>query len=228
MPRKPKCPGFVITAAVLLFIYGALKLICSFCGAAEMAIVAAAPAPQAPPGQPDFGDLFAGERELAKQLPSYTAVEGANNLLNLLLGGSMILAGAGALRLKRFARILGNGAAAADLVLTLAYLVYTAVVVFPVNDRIMEEQMQNAAAFASSISSATLVFLFLLTLIFCAPIIGFLNAKKSRDAFAGKFEPDPHEERLARLDAFNDEDDYYRRPRSSPPKSPGDTGVTGE
>jgi hypothetical protein len=226
MPRKPKTPGFVITAAVLLFIYGSLMLICSFCGIAQMVMVAAAPGPQGPPGP---GDFLGQERELAKRIPSYAAVEACVHVFNLALGVTMIAAGFGALGLKPFARLVGSGAAAADLVMTLAHGVYAAVVVFPVNNRIIEEQMPNAVNigdFTEGISWASLAFTFLLTLVFCIPIIAFLNAKKSRDAFAGKFELDPHEERLAKLDVFNDEDDDYRRPRPTPPKAPGDTGIT--
>ncbi len=230
MPRKPKTPGFVITAAVLLFIYGSLMLVCSGCGVAQMALAAAAPAPEGPP-RPD--DVFAQERELAKRIPSYTAVEASIHVYNLVLGVTMIVAGLGALYLKPFARYAGSGAAAADLFMTCTHgIVYNVLVVFPVNDRILEEQAQNGqinmAGFAQTATWGALVFGVLLTLVFCGLIVLFLNLKKSRDAFAGKFELDPEEERLARFDAFNDddEDDDYRRPRPTAPKAPGDTGIT--
>ena len=226
MPRKPKCPGFVITAAVLLFIYGTLMLICSFCGAAEMAVLAVAP------DQPNNGaGLFEQELELAKRVPSYAIVEGCEGVFNFALGVVMIVVGFGVLRLRPSARFVGSSAAAAELVKTFVYGLYTVVVVFPVNDRIIEEQMQNAplnvANFAQTMTWAALVFQTVLAMAFCLCIIGFLNLKKSRDAFAGKFDPDPHDERLARLDDF-DEDDDYGPPRSRPPRLPGDTGITGK
>ena len=175
--------------------------------------------------------LFAQEMELAKRIPSYAVVEGGLHAFNLVVGVTMIVAGIGALRLRPFARFAGSGAAAADLLTAFVHGFYVVIVVFPVNDRILEEQAQNApfnvAELSSNISWAMLIFFALFSMAICLPIIGFLNAKKSRDAFAGKFEPDPHEERLARLDAFDSEDDY-RRPRSEPPKSPGDTGITGK
>jgi hypothetical protein len=203
-------------------------LICSFCGAAQMAMIAAVPRPQPPE------HLFAQEMELAKRIPSYAVVEGSLHVFNLVVGVTMIVAGIGALRLRPFARIAGSGAAAADLLMALVHGFYVVIVVFPVNQRILEEQMQNApfnvADLSQNISWATLIFFALFSMAICLPIIGFLNAKKSRDAFAGKFEPDPYEERVARLDAFAKEDDGddYGRPRTRPPKSPGDTGITGK
>jgi hypothetical protein len=228
MRGKPKTPGFVITASVLLFLYGSLMLICSGCGFAQMVMAAAAPAPEGPPRQDDF---FAQERELAKRIPSYRPVEGCVHIYNLVLGVTMLAAGFGALYLKPWARIAGSGGAAADLFMTCSHgILYNVLVVFPVNDQILEEQMQNApinlVGFAQTATWAGIVFAVLFTLVFCVLIIWFLNARKSRDAFAGKFALDPYEERLARLDAFDDDDeDDYRRPRPAPPKATGDTGI---
>ena len=227
MPRQPKRPGFVTTAAVLLFSYGGLMLLCSFCGAAEMAMIVAAPNANA---QGPF-DVAGQERELAKRIPSYVVVSSCTHVFNLALGAAMIVAGIGALRLKPFARFVGSGAAAADILVTSLSGCYHVLVVFPVSERIAQEQLQNvpfnAAGLTGGVSWAVLIFLTVFTLVFCLLIIGFLNAKKSRDGFAGKFEPDPDEERLARFEAFNDGDDDFR-PRSRPPQAPGDTGITGE
>jgi hypothetical protein len=225
MPGKPKTPGLVIAAAVLLFIYGGLMLTCSSCGVAQMVMVAAAPAPQQE-------DLLAQERELTKRIPSYAPMEACAHVFNIVLGVIMIVAGFGALYLQPFARFAGSGAMAADLLMTCSHGTYTAVVVFPVNDQILEEQMQNApidlVGMFQAVTWGSLAFGFVFTLVFCVLILWFLNAKKSRDAFAGKFELDSHEERLARFDAFDDNDDEeddYRRPRPASPKAPGDTGI---
>jgi hypothetical protein len=77
--------------------------------------------------------------------------------------------------------------------------------------------MQNGpvADFAKTVTFGSLVLGALFTLVFCLLIIWFLNARKARDAFAGKFEPEPHEELLARFDALNEDDDF-RRPEKTP------------
>lgn len=227
MPRKPKCPGFVITAAVLLFIYGTLMLVCSFCSAVEIAVLAMVP------DQPNQGaGLFEQQLELAKRVPGYVVVEGCEGVCNFASGAVMIVVGFGVLRLKPSARFVANGAAAAELLKAFLYALFTVFVVFPANDQIMAEQMQNAPPNMANVTQTMawfgLIFQTVLDMAFCLPILGFLNLKKSRDAFAGNFEPDPHEERLARFDQFDEgEDDDYGPPRSRPPRLPGDTGITG-
>ena len=144
-----------------------------------MAMIAAVPRPQPPE------HLFAQEMGLAKRIPSYVVVEGSLHVFNLVLGVTMIVAGIGALRLKPFARFAGSGAAAADLLTAFVHGCYVVIVVFPVNERILQEQMQNAqfnvADLSQNISWAMLIFFALLSMAFCLPIIAFLNAKKSRE-----------------------------------------------
>lgn len=225
MSQTPRCPASVITAAVLLFVYGGLLLMCSICGAAETALLVAG---GNQPGNPN--DLLAQERELARRIPSYTAVEGGLHLLNLLLGVTMILAGLGALYLKPIARRAGNAAVGVDLLLSLVHTAYAAIVVMPVNDQLLQEEAQNMPFNVVDIAQAatwgTLAFAAILTLAFNVSILLFLNTQKSRDAFAGKFEPDPFQERLAKFDELAEDDDEYGRRRRSPPGEPGDTGFT--
>lgn len=224
MPGKPKVPGFVITAAVLLFIYGGMMLMCGACGALQIAVVQA----QGPAANgPQLGDLFAQEHALAKRIPSYTAVEAGLHIFNLALGTTMIVSGLGALYLKKWARWGGTLASAADLFALVAHGPYVIFVIMPANEKILEEQMQGMAGAAQGMTWASLAFSVVLSLVLNVPILAFLNARSARDAFAGNFPPDPHEQFLARLDALADDDDYTRR-RSQNSKPDDDTGITGK
>ena len=215
MPRAPKRPGAVMTAAVLLFVYGGLMLVSSCCGVGQVLLIGMADE-NGGQGANVLPDLVAGERAIAKEVPSYLAVQISTHAFNLLIGGTMVLAGIGVLQLRPAARGAAIMASATDIFLTLIVSAYNAIVVLPVNDRLMAPEVQNMPPEFGNFLQAGLwggvCFGIVFTLAFCGPIILTLNLKTVRDAFAGKFPKAPPD---LRRDEYDDDDDHYGGPRSS-------------
>ena len=221
MQSKPRCPGLVIAASVLLIVYGSLMLVCGFCTGGVLAMMAVMPA--MPQGQPD---PFVVERAVQKELPSYLAAQIGIAVYNLLLAPTMIAAGLGALWLKPVARFVGSAAAFFDILIGLANALFMAVIVFPATDRVAAAQVNMPVnlGFTQQANWGQLIMAVGLSLAFCGPILAFLNVRRSRDAFAGKITDPPPDEHLERLKAFEEDDDHV--PPSKPRKSSDDTGFS--
>jgi len=211
MNHSPPRPGSVITAAVLLFVYGSLMLFCNLCGAG---VVAA-----------NGGN----DPAVANELPSHIYVQGVSMALGLLMAVGMIVAGIGILQLMPIARIAAYGLCLADIFVSLLDSTYQAIFVFPVTDKIIAQAIQNQPPapfdFAQLMRGGQWFGLCLgisIVLAFCVPIMIFLSTRSARAAFAGEFQPEPP--RRDRFDDYDD-DDY---PPKAPPTFPGDTGIQGE
>jgi hypothetical protein len=210
MNHLPKRPGTVVAAAVLLFIYGAFNLSCSFC--AGISFVA---------GDPN-------EAQIAQEVPGYQIVNITQAVSNLLTGAAMIALGVGVLHLMPIARIGAFLVCSYEILMALAYTVYAIALVIPATQRVLAAQAQNNPQAAFDVGQlmnvfvwGSLVFADLLALSMCGLIMIFLSGKNVRAAFADEYEGDPRPDRLPRH--YDDDDD---NPPPSP-RSPGDnTGIT--
>jgi hypothetical protein len=217
MNHSPPRPGSVITAAVLLFVYGTLMLACNLC---SVGVVAA-----------NGGN---NNNAVAQELPFDIYVQIVTMALSLLLAAGMIAAGVGTLRLMPIARIATYGLCVADIFISLLGSAYQAIFVFPVTEKIFAQAVQNQPQapfdFAQLIKGSQWFGLCLgisIVLAFCIPIMIFLSTASARAAFKGEYHPEPPpRDRRDRFDDFDDDDDDYRS--KSPPRFPGDTGIKGE
>jgi sulfite exporter TauE/SafE len=205
MARLIKTPGTVISAAVCLFIYGGLMLLCVGCAGAN---------PDAfDPNNPD-------NERLAKEVPGHAVIEIGTAVLNLPVGLLMILAGVGLLRLMPSARYLAYGITLFEIVLALLHSIHSAVWVIPAQNRIVAEQIPNLppGPFAELLLASMwgmLLFGLALVLVFLVPVIFLLSTRSARAAFASEyFDPPPHLRRRP-YDDFDDDDDDFGRPPSA-------------
>jgi hypothetical protein len=210
MYDKPKTPGLVITAGVLLIVYGSLMLLCGICGGSALFI-----------NDPD------GEALMVKEVPGYTIVKIGEPVSNLLVGATMIASGIGVLQLMSIARIAAYVVCLYQIVFTIVRNTFTAIFVFPMMERLVAQQAQNQPPMPFDMGQIMkssmwlgVAIAVLIPLVFCFPILYFLSVKPARDAFAGVLPEEPPQDRPPRYDGYDDDD----RPR--PPKSPGDTGIT--
>src|SRR5438067_2350475 len=89
MPQKPKTPGVVIAAAIILIIVGGFSLVGGTCGGIGM--VAAAMSPQqAGPARP--GDAMAPMQFFIKEIPTYLAFMMICVILDTLCGIGQLVA----------------------------------------------------------------------------------------------------------------------------------------
>ncbi len=101
MAASVSAPRSVITAAILLLVYGGLSLLCGVCGSIGLAMGDLDPQ-KAPPFDPMFDSTWV-------KIVSLIAVYGA--------GLPMVIAGIGVLKLNRAARILGYVTSLVDLLI---------------------------------------------------------------------------------------------------------------
>ena len=169
MNHSPPRPGSVITAAVLLFIYGTLTL---FCNLASGAVVAT------------NGWQIPGQQAVAQEFPAHPYIEIGVLTFSLLVNGSMIVAGIGVLRLMPMARHAAISLCGIDIVAALFHATYEAIVVFPLTNKIAAQAgpnpMANVEAFGQWFG---LCFGLVLVLAFCIPIILFLCFKSCASRF---------------------------------------------
>ena len=202
MSRTPKRPGVVTTAAVLLFVYGSLCLMCGgLSGLIHLVI-----------GFEGFGH---GPQGLLAKLPGYKIVGTAVDVMNLFLGLLMVLAGVGVVRLMPIARSAACLAAVGHVFVAIGFSIYQLIYVMPTFRQLgMENQMWTDVIIITIITSG-----------FALSIITLLSQRESRDAFAANTSGAPPEEyRTARL-RFEGYDEEANRPAKAP-RSPGDTGIT--
>jgi len=221
---KAKTPGSIFSAAIIMFVYGGLLLFCGVCGSASSLL--------------QDEKTKAMQAEMEKAAPALTVVSIASNASYLLIGVLFIVAGLGVLRLNKASRILAYVCCAVILLMTISSSIYTAIFVFPVQQRlIMEEMQKNNPPMPfdmNKLMTASMAFGLLVAigvpLLFCVPILILLNVKTARDAFAG-VSPEPDEEdpyAIRRKPRREEDDDGYSDEYESgkPPRSPGDTGIT--
>jgi hypothetical protein len=209
MNHLPKRPGTVVAAAVLLFIYGAFNLSCSFCAGISFAA-----------GDPN-------EAQIAREVPGHQIVNISQAISNLLTGAAMIALGVGVLQLMPIARIGAFLICSYEILMALAHTVYSVVLVIPATQRVMAAQAQNNPQAPFDVVQVMnisvwgfLVFAVLLTLSMCGLIMIFLSGKNVRAAFADENQGEPPPDRLPRR--YDDYDDDYPPPRPSS----GETGIT--
>jgi hypothetical protein len=222
---QPRVPGSIITASVFLFIYGALLLFCGVCGGASVAI------------QPKE-DPMGLKAAMDKEAPGHELISYGGIATNVLFGMLFLASGVGVLRLVNFFRILAYLACAGILLTTAGSTILTALYIFPVQQRIIMQQMQNPNQppmpfDMNMVMSGSLALGILITigahLFFCGFIAIPLSMKSARDAFAGIVpeSDDPYSRRRRPRERDDDRDDFddgYGEPKT--PRSPGDTGIT--
>lgn len=219
MARAYGIPGVVIAAAVIMFVYGGLLLLCVTCSGISLA---------AKP--PDHMGL---QEALDKEAPGHNIVPVVVMGFNFLFAVGFIAAGFGVLWHSQIARYATYLICLAIFLITLASTIYNAVVVSPVTERVMQRHMfQQAPGQRPPIDMGPflvggrilgIMIALGIPLLFCAPIVILLSVKSARDAFAGKIPAPPAEDEERRSRYRGDDDDY--RPPSREPKFPGDTGI---
>src|SRR5262245_58120919 len=116
-----RTPGVVIGAASIMFVYGALLLICVGCSGLGLAMK-------------DPQDPLGLEARLDKEAPGHLAVGIAGAVFNLLFAIALFACGVGILFLSNIARYVTYLVCMAIPIVTLASSVYQMVVVFPVTE----------------------------------------------------------------------------------------------
>lgn len=171
--RERHPPGNLTAAAILLMTYGSLMLLCSGIGAIQAVV-----------GNSDVN------QQVAKEVPSHPLVNVAHAVSNFVVGGGMILAGVLLLNLSRLGQVMGLLLCCYELVGVVAHSAYLVAFVFPVTQRLVDEQMRNLPPgplhvdqMARGSMWLSLGFTVILTVGFCGPIIGLLTSAKVRDAF---------------------------------------------
>ena len=193
MPSRPRNPGTLVAAAVLLFVYGGLLTICNLVGGVASAFN-------------DPNDPMKLQETLNDEVPGHRLVTLGAIVVGFLLGAGMIVAGVGVLNRKPVARKTALFLCVLDIILVLASSAFNAIFVYPVMNRLfadMADQAQFPAPMGQFMAIwmwVALVLSILFASVFCGIIIALLNAAKSRAAFAGRFDPDP-------LDRLRDYDD---------------------
>jgi hypothetical protein len=206
-----KRPGTDVAAAVLLFIYGGINLMCSCCGGISVAA-------------DDPNDA-----QIAQEVPGYQIVNISQAISNLLTGAALIALGVGVLQLMRIARLGAFLVCSYEILMAIAHSVYAVVLVIPATERVFAAQAQNnpqapfdMGIFMNGFLWGYLVFTVLLTLSMCGLIMYFLSGQNVRAAFADEYQGEPPPDRSPRR--YDDYDDDYPPP---PPRTPGDnTGIT--
>jgi hypothetical protein len=230
MSYAPQRPGLAIAAGVLLIVYGGLGVLGSFCGAGTIVLQQAFQPPAGPGEEQNF---FAPvDPALAKEVPSAPAVETIALLFGLALSVAMIAVGIGILQMRPLARVLAMVIAAADILLTLAHTAYSVILLFPVQDRLLDEEAKNlpaempfnpfGMAKGAMWGGAALGVVF--TLAIWITVLFMLNSKSVRAAFADDGEsPDPPRrgDSPPRYDGYDEDDEL-----PPPPSSRGDSGIT--
>jgi hypothetical protein len=208
MNHSPHRPGSVTTAAILLFVYGALTLTCHLsCGAFTLA-----------------NRDFVLNRQLEVELPSLHIIRVTTLLSGLVLSIAAFLCGVGVLRVRPLARNAANFVCTVGLVITIIRGTYDVLIVQPACRPILARMALNQPRVGQMdpfFMAAETAFNVLFLLVLCVLILTFLNVRSAREAFAGRFQPgSPRRDHREILDEFNTS--YPARPD---PKFPGDTGI---
>lgn len=193
MSQSPRTPGAIIGAAVIMFIYGGLLLMCVLCGG--IGLVAKDP-----------GDPMGLEAMMDKEAPGHQVIQIGSVGFNFLFAISFFACGLGILWLNQIARFGTYLVCLGVMFVTAAGAVYNAVFLFPIQERVIAQQLQaqgpapfDISALMKGSMAAGLCIAVGIPLIFCLPIMILISVKSARMAFAGEFTP-----------ALSDDDDYQR------------------
>jgi hypothetical protein len=221
---KPKRPGVVLAAAIMLFVFGGIAVL-GLCGTAFPYLMAGQAQPKKVGNQPNFIDPTP---ILLTEEPVVTGVLTGFTIFGAILGIAKIWAGVGILQLKPTARKVGIALAILTILVTIAQSVYTALCFFPAYLRIFAREnapeIANFQGLIEGVLWGSTVISIIGSIAVWLTLILLLNSRRARNAFAGiSDEPEtPEREPRPRYDGYDDEDDY---PRSSPSSSE-ETGIT--
>jgi hypothetical protein len=227
MRRTSGRPGMLVAAGIMLLVIGGCALFNVFCSIGGTVFQNALD-----PMLGGGGDMVLGvDPDVAKEVPSAVFVEGGVLLLNALLGAAMLFAGLGVLQRKPSARNLAFAVGAADVFVTLTHSLHNAILVFPVQDRLIAEEVGNFGDGPFNLMEAIqagmwsgMILQVVFTVIWWGMLFFFLCHPSVRAAFDAEGEPDEPRGRdrsYPRREDFDD-DDYGAPPRRPPP----DTGIT--
>jgi hypothetical protein len=229
MANTRKRPGVVLAAAIMLFIFGGLAVLGSFCGIAGELLQGVMPKPPVIQGQKPFDP----NREINEKVPSKIFVESSFHVLNLILGMVKIFAGIGLLRMAAWARVTTFIAAGLSIFGTIALSAYQAIFIIPISNQVVADQLKNAPPMPFDFGQFMLGFMWIavvlgvvFSLAIWLTVIFLLSGAKVRAAFAAAASDSPDQDEedersRSRYEGYDDDD----RPRPAP-KSPGDTGIT--
>jgi len=225
MSDKPKRPGVVLAAAIILFVFGGLSVLGIF-GAVTPYVMPEMPQPKQVGNQPQFIDPTP---KLVAEEPTLMAVMSIASVLGALVGGAKIWAGVGIMQLRPGARTAGIYLSLLTIVMSIAQSVYSALYFVPAYLRIFaRENAPEIVHFQGIIEGALwgmTAFGIVGSSVLWIIVILLLNSRRARDAFAGisetpADEPEPERKPRSRYAGYDDDDDAY--PRSSQT----DTGIT--
>lgn len=228
MTEKPKTPGIVIAAGVIVILMGCWSLLGGLCTGGGMLVIAATPEP---PGPIQPGDPAAPVRFFIKEIPGYVAIQMAGLAISMLVGLGEIIAGIAAMKLKPMARILATLLLAFNLLLLLASTIYQVAVVMPKQQEFVrlhpvipagQPQPFDVGAMTEVFTYFMLGCVGFIQLAITLTIILMLNSTTARNAFAGKLSPKEEEElqeRKLRYEGYDDDDDRPPPSSNSPERS---------
>jgi hypothetical protein len=230
MVRSPGTPGTLITAAIFMFVYGALLLICAGCGGIGALI------------QPRGADDPLGlQAALDKDAPGHRVVPIVVAALQFVFAIGFIGSGVGLLFRNRIAQIATYAVCLCTILTTCCSTGYNAFVVSPVTEKVLGDNLkrdmrqQGGQAPPFDINAMMvggrvvgIIIAVGIPLFFCTPVLILISLKSARDAFAGKLEPslddydrDDRDDRRRDDDGYDD--DYPRSPRGR--GDPDETGI---
>jgi len=219
MAYQQKTPGVVITAGILLIVYGSLMLVCGICGGASA-----------------VGGNAEAEAQFFKDVPGHTVMKYASLGSNILIGFVAVLAGIGVFQLMSVARIAAYFICTFSILFALVRNLYEGIFVLEPTQKMVAQQMKNQPQpppfdmnqFVTGFFWVFVVIVILFHLVFTIPPMLLLTTRSARDAFAGIGPPDGRDDPdpgPRRYEGYDDDDDH---PSKSPPKFPGDTGIKRE
>jgi hypothetical protein len=205
MAFRPRRPGVVTTAAVILFIVGGWSLLGACCTGASLGLMFALPAPPQIDDKARPEDPLASTRFLLKELPSYPYVQGGVLAINCLFGIGQIIGGIGLLKLRPFAPIFATSVSIGKLLFAFVGHAYAIMVVMPVQERFFVENPHIPGGnIVGMFGLFTIAGVAGVQIIIGLTIIALIYAPTAREAFAAAASPPPEGEEWQRR---RDEDD---------------------
>jgi hypothetical protein len=196
MSQSPRTPGAIIGAAIIMFIYGGLLLMCVLCSGLGLVVK-------------DPGDPMGLEAMMDKEAPGHQIIQIGSVGFNFLFAISFFACGLGILWLNQIARFGTYLICLGVVLVTAAGAVYNVVYLFPIQERAIAQHMQaqgpapfDINALMKGSMAAGLCIAIGIPFVFCLPIMILISVKSARMAFAGQYAP-----------ALSDDDDYHREPR---------------
>src|ERR1043165_8492655 len=191
-------PNTVLVAAILTLVYSAYAILGAVCAGSLFTIVAMGAMPKLPapavPGQKKQHDIFELWHRMVKEAPSSAGVEIGASAVGLCLGVAAIIAAINLLRMTPRARIMGIAVAVGNILLMLANTGFQFVVVIPIHNQIVDEQVENLGnpaggglgGFLKGPVWVTLAFSAFFNVAIWLTVILLLSSKAARNAFAAQ------------------------------------------